>query len=96
MNNTAEQLVAAAQKNADIIYNALGGDRVTLNEVLQYVTAVFADYIERDKGLVEATEFLFQAETLTQKLVQVAEAKVVTEFADRPDELLEQIMQLQG
>jgi hypothetical protein len=81
-------------ENARVIFEALKGDRSSLAEAIEFIIAATADNLNEAEGVVSATEFLFSLQEGVNHLVAAAEEKVVAEFKGRPEDLVNEIVNL--
>lgn len=87
-------LVTVSKTNANIIFDALNGNRGDSAKAALVIVAALADRINDAEGLVASTDFLFEIQERINSLVDVAETKVIAEFKGRGEDLLAQIVNL--
>ena len=87
-------LVTVSKTNADIIFDAVGGNRGDAAKAAMVIVAALADRINYAEGVVPAADFVFEIQERINSLVDVAETKVIAEFKGRGEDLLAQIVNL--
>lgn len=91
---TEEQIEDLGVGQADILYDALKGNREDLHGVIVYLIARVADKLVEDRGLVEGVDFLFAVNDSADLLADEGEKKILEDFKDRGPELISKLLKL--